>query len=134
MMASLICIIVLFCVFVYLEVVVVRGVARRFLFLYSPPSRPVSPTLTLLYFCISIFGKSIFMRFPICKYAKFLFCRVNSTSPQYIFIGAVFAFSGPKIQFLCNICTFLCSSFPGCPDSKLQNYFQVRAGKQLSKD
>ena len=61
------------------------------------------------------------------------FCPVNSTSPQCIFIGAVFAFSGPKIQFLCNFCTFLRSSFPGCPDSKLQNNFQVRAGKMPSK-
>ena len=44
-------------------------------FCIPQPSRPAA-TLTLLYFCISIFGKSIFMHSPICKYTNHLFCRV----------------------------------------------------------
>ena len=80
--------------FAYLEVVlVVRGVARHFLFLYSPTISPPPATLTLLYFYIWEIHIHAFPNLFI--YAKFLFCRVcedefHRTSPC-IFIGVKFA-------------------------------------------
>ena len=118
----------------------------------SPPA-----TLTLLYFYI---WEIHIHAFPnLFMYAKFLFCRVcvdefHRTSPC-IFIGVKFAlfFSFCHVwkrcqkklslspaqkfnfsQFFCIFLLLFCSSFPGCPNSKLQNNFQVRAGKLLLKD
>ena len=126
-------------VFVYLEVVVVRGVARRFLFLYSPTIPPAA-TLTLLYFCISIFGKSIFMRFPICTYAKFLFFRLYRRIRTHLsaFSSGLYLLSAAQKFHFSAVFAFSSSSVPvsldGRPNSKVQNNFQVRAGKLLSKD
>ena len=125
-------------------------------FCIPQPSLPPA-TLTLLYFYIWEIHIHAFPNLFI--YAKFLFCRVcedefHRTSPC-IFIGVKFAlfFSfchvwkrcqkklslspAQKFNFSQLFCIFLllfCSSFPGCPNSKLQNNFQVRAGKLLLKD
>ena len=90
--------------FVYLEVVALLGVARRFLFRYSPtippPCHTHSPVFLYLgnpYSCISVFVNALNSCFPLCE-AKFDRLLVHSgiCPPTHISISLQFLVHSPS--------------------------------------
>ena len=116
--------------FVYLEVVALLGVARRFLFRYSPtippPCHTHSPVFLYLgnpYSCISVFVNALNSCFPLCE-AKFDRLLVHSgiCPPTQNSISLQFLVHSPL-----SAC---CSSFRAwCPNSKVHNNFHTRSGR-----
>ena len=114
----------------YLEVVALLGVARRFLFRYSPtippPCHTHSPIFLYLgnpYSCISVFVNALNSCFPLCE-AKFDRLLVHSgiCPPTQNSISLQFLVHSPL-----SAC---CSSFRAwCPNSKVHNNFHTRSGR-----